>query len=59
MGFKEVMGLLKISMMMMMMMMIIIIVIIMIIIIWATGTISKSIRQYLSNIILKHKFKEL
>ena len=59
MGFKEVMGLLKISMMMMMMMMIIIIVIIMIIIIWATGTISKSLRQYLSNIILKHKFKEL
>ena len=60
MGFKEVMGLLKISMMMIMMMIIIIIIVIItIIIIWATGTISKSLRQYLSNIILKHKFKEL
>jgi hypothetical protein len=28
-------------------------------IIWATGTISKSFRQYLSNIAGKHKIKEL
>ena len=29
------------------------------VIIWATGTISKSLRQYLSNIPGKHKIKEL
>ena len=29
------------------------------VIIWATGTISKSLRQYLSNIPGKHEIKEL
>ena len=55
-------------MMMMMMMMVIIIIIIIkcvktklitVIIIGATGTISKSLRQYLSNILGRHEIKEL